>query len=159
MGKSDFGISGGSAWGAPAEARRGRPEGNFGILCGRDTGVLAEPARGTFFGHLASHAQGGTHLACLAGILVCVDLMLTTTIFGPMSTIFASLKGSEEQLSVTRRACPKLAVIYGACFWCEKRISEICFLYGERRGGGEDDVTGYLHIAVFLKSGRFARSY
>ena len=34
VGKSDFGISGGSAWGAPAEARRGRPEGNFGVLCG-----------------------------------------------------------------------------------------------------------------------------
>ena len=55
-----------------------------------------------FFGHLAFHAQGGTHLACLAGIFVCVDLMLTTTIFGPMSTIFASLKGNEEQLCVTR---------------------------------------------------------
>ena len=68
MGGSDFGASGGPAWGAPAEARRARPEANFGTLCGRDTGVLAEPARGTFFGHLASHAQGGTHLACHSSI-------------------------------------------------------------------------------------------
>ena len=97
-GGANFGVSGGPAWGAPAEARRARPEANFGTFCWRDTGVLAEPARGTFFGYLASHAQGGTHLACLAGIFVCVDLMLKTTIFGPMSTMFASLKGSEEQL-------------------------------------------------------------
>lgn len=59
---------GGAIWDAPAEARRARPEANFGTFCGRDTGVLAEPARGTFYGHLASHAQGGTPLACLAGI-------------------------------------------------------------------------------------------
>ena len=70
-----------------------------------------------FFGHLAFHAQGGTHLACLAGIFVCVDLMLTTTIFGPMSTIFASLKGSEEQLCVTRlvawKSSPKNGPVFG----------------------------------------------
>ena len=29
--------------------------------------MLAEPARGTFFGHVACHAQGGAHLACLSG--------------------------------------------------------------------------------------------
>ena len=32
-------------------------------------------------------------LLALRAFFVCVDLMLTTTIFGPMSTIFASLKG------------------------------------------------------------------
>ena len=67
-GGSNFGASGGPAWDAPAEARGARPQANFGTLCGRDTGVLAEPARGTFFGHMACHAQGGTHLACLSGI-------------------------------------------------------------------------------------------
>ena len=68
VGGSDFGASGGPAWGAPAEARRARPEAKFGTFCWRDTNVLAEPARGTFYGHLASHAQGGTPLACLACI-------------------------------------------------------------------------------------------
>ena len=41
-------------------------------------------------------------LLALRAFFVCVDLILTTTIFGPMSTMFASLKGSEEQLCVTR---------------------------------------------------------
>ena len=67
MGGSNFGASGGPVWDAPADAPRARPEANFGTLCGRDTGVLAEPARGTFFGHVACHAQGGAHLACLSG--------------------------------------------------------------------------------------------
>ena len=41
-------------------------------------------------------------LLALRAFFVCVDLILTTTIIGPMSTMFASLKGSEEQLCVTR---------------------------------------------------------
>ena len=57
-------------------------------------------------------------LLALRAFFVCVDLMLTTTIFGPMSTIFASLKESEEQLCVTRlvawKSIPKNGLIFGS---------------------------------------------
>ena len=57
-------------------------------------------------------------LLAFRALFVCVDLMLTTTIFGPMSTIFASLKGNEEQLCVTRlvaqKSSPKNGLVLGS---------------------------------------------
>ena len=63
-------------------------------------------------------------LLALRAFFVCVDLMLTTAIFGPMSTIFASLKGNEEQLCVTRlvawKSSPKNGLVLGSENWCKK---------------------------------------
>ena len=63
-------------------------------------------------------------LLAFRAFFVCVDLMLTTTIFGPMSTIFASLKGNEEQLCVTRlvawKSSPKNGLVFGSENWFKK---------------------------------------
>ena len=57
-------------------------------------------------------------LLAFQAVIICVDLMLTTTIFGPISTIFATFKENEEQLCVTRlvawKSSPKNGLIFGS---------------------------------------------
>ena len=57
-------------------------------------------------------------------VIICVDLMLTTTIFGPISSIFATLKENQEQLCVTRlvawKTSPKNGLIFGSENWSRK---------------------------------------
>ena len=71
-------------------------------------------------------------LLAFRAFFVCVDLMLTTTIFGPMSTIFASLKGNEEQLCVTRlvawKSSPKNGLIFGPEKWSRKSLFQEAFV-------------------------------
>ena len=59
-------------------------------------------------------------LLAFQAVFICVDLMLTTTIFGPLSTIFASLKGNEKQLCVTRLVAWKRSPKNGPIFGPEK---------------------------------------
>ena len=63
-------------------------------------------------------------LLAFQAVFICVDLMLTTTIFGPMFTIFATLKENEEQLCVTRlvawKNSPKNGLVFGSENWSKK---------------------------------------
>ena len=63
-------------------------------------------------------------LLAFQAVIICVDLMLTTTIFGSISTIFATLKENQEQLCVTRlvawKSSPKNGLIFGSEKWSRK---------------------------------------
>ena len=63
-------------------------------------------------------------LLAFQAFFICADLMLRTTIFGPMFTIFATFKENEEQLCVTRlvawKSSPKNGLIFGSENWSRK---------------------------------------
>ena len=65
-------------------------------------------------------------LLAFQAFFICVDLMLATTICGPMFTIFATLKENEEQLCVTRlvawKSSPKTGFVFGSENWCKKSL-------------------------------------
>ena len=65
-------------------------------------------------------------LLAFQAFFICVDLMLATTICGPMFTIFATLKENEEQLCVTRlvawKSSPKNGLIFGSENWSRKSL-------------------------------------
>ena len=74
-------------------------------------------------------------LLAFQAVFICVDLMLTTTTFGQISTIFATLKENQEQLCVTRlvawKTSPKNGLIFGSEKWSRKspgRGQEVLFL-------------------------------